>query len=256
MSVRILGCSGGIGKSLHTTSFLIDDTILIDAGTGLTTLSLKEMQSIEHIFLTHSHLDHIACLPLLLDSIFGYISRPVLLHGLHETLRAVKKHIFNYIIWPDFNKLPSPENPIVQFIEHRCGDRIRIEDLTIELLPVYHQIPATGYLLARGQTILVFSGDTSTNTFLWDKLNTLSHIDYLIVETAFPDRNMDVAISASHYSPTLLANDIRKLRKPKISELFISHLKPGFEDEIMYECKKKVKNFNPQKLLHNQIFSI
>jgi 3',5'-cyclic-nucleotide phosphodiesterase len=63
MQLRILGCSGGIGGANRTTSFLINDSILIDAGTGVGDLSFSALTRIEHVFITHSHLDHIACLP-------------------------------------------------------------------------------------------------------------------------------------------------------------------------------------------------
>lgn len=68
MQVRVLGCSGAIARDARTTSFLLDDRILIDAGTGVGDLTLEEMLRIEHVFLTHSHLDHIAALPLMIDS--------------------------------------------------------------------------------------------------------------------------------------------------------------------------------------------
>jgi len=68
IKLKILGCSGGIGgEHLRTTSLLVDDDVLIDAGTGVGDLSIAEMARIDHVFLTHTHLDHIACLPLMID---------------------------------------------------------------------------------------------------------------------------------------------------------------------------------------------
>lgn len=58
MKVRVLGCSGGINQGVATTSFLVDDDILIDAGTGVGDLSLEEMRRIKPVFISHSHLDH------------------------------------------------------------------------------------------------------------------------------------------------------------------------------------------------------
>jgi ribonuclease BN (tRNA processing enzyme) len=77
MKVRVLGCSGGIGGyHLRTTSMLVDHDILIDAGTGVADLSLAELALIDHVFLTHSHLDHIASLPLLIDSVSDCATNP------------------------------------------------------------------------------------------------------------------------------------------------------------------------------------
>jgi ribonuclease BN (tRNA processing enzyme) len=66
MRIRILGCSGGIGgRQFRTTSILVDNDILIDCGTGVADLSIAELAQVDHVFLTHSHMDHIACLPLI-----------------------------------------------------------------------------------------------------------------------------------------------------------------------------------------------
>ena len=77
MQIKILGCSGGIGGDLHTTSMLVDNDILIDAGTGVGDLTMDELLMINHIFITHSHLDHIAFIPLLLDTMMGMCVEPV-----------------------------------------------------------------------------------------------------------------------------------------------------------------------------------
>ena len=112
MELRVLGCSGGVGAGLRTTTLLLNEHILFDAGTGVGDLSLEEMAGIKHIFLTHSHLDHIADIPLLVDSVFDRINQPIVVHGLHETIEALRRHIFNNVIWPDFTKLPTAENPV------------------------------------------------------------------------------------------------------------------------------------------------
>ena len=105
MQVRILGCSGGISGGLRTTSILIDNDVLIDCGTGVGDLSLEELGSIKHIFLTHGHLDHIAFIPLLVDSAFdALVSGPVTIHLQVETLEMLRQHIFNWQIWPDFSR--------------------------------------------------------------------------------------------------------------------------------------------------------
>ena len=68
MRIRILGCSGGIGAGSRTSAMLIDDDVLLDAGTGIGDLELDDLHAIRHVFLTHAHLDHIAGLPMLIDS--------------------------------------------------------------------------------------------------------------------------------------------------------------------------------------------
>ena len=115
MKFRVLGCSGGIGGNLHTTSFLIDHDILIDAGTGVCELSLAELSAIDHIFITHSHIDHICNLPLLLDSVSSMRKRPVIVYATCETLEILKVHIFNWEVWPDFSLIPNAEQPVMRY---------------------------------------------------------------------------------------------------------------------------------------------
>ena len=99
MQLRILGCSGGIGGERHTTSILVDDDVLIDCGTGVGILQLEEMRKLRHVFLTHTHLDHIASLPLLVDTLFSdLVDRPLVIHAMEESMEIIKSHIFNWQI--------------------------------------------------------------------------------------------------------------------------------------------------------------
>src|SRR3989344_5475493 len=147
MKVRVLGCSGAIAKDCRTTSFLIDDSILIDAGTGVGDLTLEQMRRIDHVFLTHSHLDHIAALPL--DAVSSLRNTPVQVHALPATLDALRQHVFNNTIWPDFTRIPTPEAPFLQLQPLAVGNRLPVAGTVLEVLPPRHSVPAVGYA-ARG----------------------------------------------------------------------------------------------------------
>ncbi|MDH3590198.1 MAG: MBL fold metallo-hydrolase, partial [Gammaproteobacteria bacterium] len=91
MRVRVLGCSGGIGQGLRTTSILIDDDILIDAGTGVGDLCLDALSRIRHVFITHSHLDHIVSLPMLIDYNFKrLLTDPLRVYANRQTIDALR----------------------------------------------------------------------------------------------------------------------------------------------------------------------
>ena len=102
MKLRILGCSGGIGGDLRTTSMLLDDDVLIDAGTGVGDLSIGALAAIDHIFLTHSHMDHVACVPFVADTVGWLREKPITVHATRATLDILKEHLFNWKLWPDF----------------------------------------------------------------------------------------------------------------------------------------------------------
>ena len=254
MKVRVLGCSGGVGGELRTTSLLIDDDILIDAGSGVGELSLEEMRKIRHVFLTHSHLDHFSFLPLLVDSIFPSIREPVVVHGLPETIKALQNHVFNWTIWPDFSKLPTEENPVMELMTVNPGTVTTMEDRTFEMIAVNHIVPGVGYRVECPTGVFAFSGDTTTNDNFWEKLNGHERLDLLLVEAAFTNADEDLSKRAGHYTPSLLGKDLLKLKhRPKV---YISHTKPGQEDTILNECSVAISDRDVKAAKGGQVFKL
>jgi len=255
MQLRVLGCSGGIGQDRRTTCFLVDHDILIDSGTGVGELSLEEMEGLRHIFITHSHLDHIAGLPLLIDSIFTRIQQPIVIHGLEETIKALKEYIFNWAIWPDFSMLPHEKKPVMRFEAMKPGDVAEMDGRRLEMIEVNHVVPGVGYCVESDAGVIAFSGDTTTNDTLWEALNRKSRLDILIVEAAFPNKLLELSEIAKHYCPSLLAADLEKLKhNPNI---YISHLKPGGEVTIMQELKTQVDEHRRlMRLTNGDVFEL
>src|SRR5213595_252276 len=138
MIIRVLGCSGAIAAGCRTTSFLLDDSVLIDAGTGVGDLPLEQLARIDHILVSHSHLDHVLSIGLLADSVLRLRAAqgrgPIVVHALPQTLMALRDHIFNGVIWPDFTRLPSPEAPALQFTPLAVGDTLTLAGRRIEVL--------------------------------------------------------------------------------------------------------------------------
>jgi len=238
MKLRVLGCSGGVGNELKTTSLLIDDDILIDAGSGVGELTLDEMRRIRHVFLTHSHLDHFAFLPLLVDSIFPSIRDPLIVHGQPVTLEALQTHVFNWTIWPDFSKLPTEEEPVMCYQALSPGGGIELEGRELEMIAVNHIVPGVGYRVACESGAFAFSGDTTTNDNFWNVLNSHDHLDLLLVEAAFSNADLDLSKRSGHYTAELLAADLKKLKHQP--EVYITHNKPGHESLIMSECRQAI----------------
>jgi ribonuclease BN (tRNA processing enzyme) len=254
MDINVLGCSGGVGSGLRTTALLIDDDILIDAGSGVGELTLVQMSRIKHIFLTHSHLDHICCIPLLLDSIFDTIEEPIQLHASKQTLNALQKHIFNHVIWPDFTSLPTQHEPVLSFQTMNVGEQLKLGERTITMIEVNHSVPAVAYHIEKLGKAFAFSGDTTTNNTLWNALNALQRLDLLIVEAAFPNEELQLSFKARHYCPKLLAEDLKKLNHQP--EIYISHNKPGTERLIFEQCKAAIKDRNVHRLVGGSSFTL
>lgn len=231
---------------------LLDDDVLIDAGTGVGNLSLAKMIKIDHVFVTHAHLDHVAFIPFLVDTVGSLRNRPITIHAIQPTLDTLQKHLFNWHLWPDFTKIPNDSSPYMRYQVLLLGDSTFLDVRTIAPLPVSHTVPTVGYQLNSGCSSLVFSGDTTTNDVLWPAVNKIKNLKYLIIETAFCNQKRDIAVRSRHLCPSLLAEELEKLERNV--EIFITHLKPGEADVIMEEIQQCAGKYNPRRLENNQLF--
>lgn len=257
MKIRVLGCSGGVSRGLATTSFLIDDDILIDAGTGVCNLSLSAMRKIRHIFITHSHLDHIASIPLLADTLFDdLVGNPLIVHAQRNTIKVLREHVFNWSIWPDFTELPHKTNAVLKFQGMKASEVSEIDGRKIEMITVNHAVPGVGYRIESKGKSFAFSGDTTNNENLWAVLNKHKKLDLLFVESAFANKDIELSKAAFHYCPELLARDLPKLMMRKKPQVCISHLKPGEEKTIMKECRAALPEWDLHQLKTGDIFDL
>ncbi|NOR36699.1 MAG: MBL fold metallo-hydrolase [Woeseiaceae bacterium] len=255
MRIRILGCSGGIGAGSRTSAMLVDDDVLIDAGTGIGDLELEEIDSIRHVFLTHAHLDHIAGLPMLADSVFDEnFTTPLTVYAREETLRALQDHVFNGVIWPDFARLPTAGNPMLRYQVCSPGDTVTINHRDFYAVDVMHTVPTLGYTVQNSGGVFAVSGDTKTNETLWPVLNACDDLRVLVIEVSFPDEMERLANEAGHYCPSTLAKDLKRLRHEP--EIWLTGMKPGEEGRIMEQVSKAIPGKNIKMLSAGTILTV
>jgi ribonuclease BN (tRNA processing enzyme) len=252
MRLRVLGCSGGIGgRHLRTTSFLVDADILIDAGTGVGDLTLAELSQIDHIFVTHSHLDHVASIPFLVDTVGGMRTKPIEVYAQVATLEILRNHLFNWAIWPDFTEIPTPQAPFLRYRAIEVGEPVVLGGRTITALPARHTVPAVGYRLDSGAASLVFTGDTGPHDALWREVNRIANLKFLIIETAFSNKERHLAEISRHLCPMTLAEELKKLERD--AEIYITHLKPGEIEPTMLEIEECAGAHRPRMLQNNLV---
>ena len=237
MNLHVLGCSGAIAAGCKTTSFLLDDDVLIDAGTGVGDLALDALAKIDHILVSHSHLDHVLSIGLLADSVLRIRSAqqrpPIVVHALAATLAALRAHIFNGVIWPDFTRLPSAEHPVLELRAFEIGDVLEVSGKRVEVLSAVHTVPAVGFAVdAAPRGWWVFTGDTGPNPALWERLRDMKVAD-LVIETAFSDEERVVARISRHLCPAALGHELAQLAGSV--DVHITHIKPGEMDAVMHE---------------------
>ncbi len=238
MKIRVLGCSGAIAAGYKTTAFLLDDDVLIDAGTGVGDLPLEALARLDHILLSHSHLDHVLGIPLLADAVLRLRAAagrpPIRVHALPDTLDALRRHVFNGAIWPDFTKLPSREAPVLSLHPFQIGDRLDLGGRAVEVLPAAHTVPAVGFAVDGGAASQhahwVYTGDTGPNPALWQRLAQL-RLSHLVIETAFSDDEAALAHISQHLCPTDLGRELQQLAGDV--DVRITHIKPGEVEAVM-----------------------
>ena len=251
MKIKVLGCSGGIGGDLRTTSMLLDDDVLIDAGTGVGDLSIEQLARIDHIFLTHSHLDHVAAIPFVVDTVGWMRDLPLTIHATRATLEILRQHLFNWKLWPDFTQIPDAQKPFLRYEPVALGETVECKGRKFTPLPANHVVPAIGYRIDSGRASLVFTGDTTTNDPLWREVNKIDNLKYLIIETAFCNRERELAIASKHLCPSMLAEELAKFKGK--AEIYITHLKPGEVELTMQEVEECAGNLRPRMLQNNQV---
>lgn len=257
MKIRVLGCSGAIAAGSRTTSFLVDHDVLVDAGTGVGDLPLEALAQIDHILISHSHLDHVLAIGLLADSVMRLRAAsgrgPIQVHALPQTLDALRTHIFNGVIWPDFTRLPTPERPALQLMPIEVGQQLVLGGKTFEVLSAAHTVPAVGFALQGREAWWVYTGDTGPNPALWQRLSTMN-VGHLVIETAFGNDECELADLSQHLCPRHLGVELAQLQGRV--EVHITHIKPGEVEAVMSEIGALPTAHHIQALAAGQVIDL
>ncbi len=259
MRVRVLGSSGSEVPGHNPPAFLIDDFMLLDAGTVSISLDREAQCRISHIFLTHAHLDHIKAIPFLVDNLVSSNQhcRMTILSG-RDVISDLRKNIFNNRIWPDFTVIPSPEHPVMSFREIKANEPVELRGYKIYATKVNHSVPAYGYIVQNASNeSLVYTGDTGPTDRLWKRMSGHS-VKALIIEVSFPDEMAELALASGHLTPSLLAGEIQKMSKIP-EKIYITHLKPFYREAISEQISRQLpekSGIDIEILEDGMIFSI
>lgn len=239
--IKILGASGSKMKNKGTTSFQISNDILVDAGNVINTLG-ENTEFINHVFLTHSHADHITDLPFIIEGFFEKRKEPLIIYASKETIESLKKHTFNNEIWPDFSKinlLNSNKKSLI-FKEIQINETITIARYKIKAINAIHIPGALGFVIIKDNIDgYLISGDTYLNEELIEEINNNSKIKLLIIECSFPNEMSQLAFDSQHLTPNLLSQNLKNLKRSDI-QIFLYHIKHVYEEEM----RKQIKELN------------
>lgn len=234
MKLRVLGCAGAEFPGFSPPAFLVDQALLLDAGTIGTVLNEAEQAAIRHVLITHSHLDHVRGLPALADNVVvGTRDQHISVASTADVLAVLKEHLLNGVIWPDFSVIPNPASPVVSYRSMQPGKEVFFDGYSVTAYEVNHSVPAVGFLVRKGGKAILYTGDTGPTDGIWEAAGLLSA---LIVEVSFPNDMEEMALLTGHLTSRLLAVELGKLQElpPRI---LISHPKPQFYETIAAELK-------------------
>ncbi len=255
--IKILGASGSKAKDLNTTSFQIYKDIVVDAGNILNALG-NEAKHINHIFLTHSHADHITDLPFIIETFFESRETPLTIYALEETIEVLKKHSFNDVIWPDFTKIKLLKNDTFSLILKpiKINEITKIHNYSIKAIEANHISGACGFVIKKNHQGFIISGDTYINPYMWEEIEKDEDIKSLLIECSYPDKLQELAKITRHLTPELIAKELEKLTRKNLS-VFYYHLKPSYQKDLLKDIKKhKLLAYNGKILKEGDVIHI
>lgn len=245
MKLKVLGCYGGIAPGQGMTSFLVNDTVALDAGGLSFGLSVDRQAKVKDVFISHAHLDHTCCLPFLIDNSFSSPGFSLRIYGVHEVTTALSRHLFNGSLWPDFTSIPDDLTPVLKLITLEPDKPIKVGKLKIRAVPVSHSVPTTGFIVDDGQGSLAFSSDTGPTQHFWEVVNATRNLRAVITESSFPNGEETLARVSGHLTPAMLGEELSKLKRDV--PVYIYGPKPRFISRITRELsllkRKNLKMF-------------
>jgi ribonuclease BN (tRNA processing enzyme) len=219
----------------YLTTLRVNDSVALDAGCLGLTASLADQAAVRHVFLSHSHVDHHASLPLFLINVHGLAPECPVVHAEAPVLDCLRRDLFNGRVWPDLVGMSEHGQPFVRLSELRPGVPVEVEGLRLTPVRVAHTVPTVGYLVEDRAGTVVFSADTSPTEELWERANRAADLRAVFLELTFPDALADLAGRTGHLTPATFAAELRKLARP--APAFAVHLHPRWREHIVAELE-------------------
>lgn len=211
----------------------MNDALCVDAGAVTEALSLDEQARVRAVLITHSHMDHVASLPFLVENVFGRARGPLEVLAPEDVLEALRTHLFNDALWPDFSRITGENGPSVTFRPVPVGVPFPTDGVTATAVRVSHVVPTYGYVLSDACSSIIFSGDTGPTEELWSVARKTPSLKALFVECSFPNDLQRIADVSFHLTPATLRAEMVKF--PKDVPVFLYHMKPPALDRLAAE---------------------
>ncbi|CAN5159838.1 hypothetical protein BH20ACI2_BH20ACI2_04190 [soil metagenome] len=223
----------------HLLSMIVDDRVAVDAGCLALSCSDRQREQVRDILLTHTHLDHIAGLPLFIDDLFASLTEPIRIHATRPMIDILERDIFNWAIYPRFSELSNKFGSVIEYREFESGTSFDVQHLSVQSVHVNHQVSAVGYLISDFESTVAITGDTAETDEFWELCNQARSLKAVLVECAFPNELEQLSIDSNHLTPARLRLELGKLSNKKVP-VFIINLKPMYRDKVIQQISGEV----------------
>ena len=215
------------------TTFLVNDSVAIDAGSLAFALTAGEMHLVRHILISHAHADHTASLPLFVSELFPGLTEPVIVHATSHVIEALRRFVFNGDIWPNFEQiaLRNGRGPALEFCALEPGTPVRLGNLQATAIPVNHVVPTVGFVVEDQHAGFAITSDTYVTDAIWNAASRRERVKAVFVDVSYPDELEELAAASRHFTPRSLASDLRKLTCDV--PVFVVHIKPAYREAVL-----------------------
>jgi cAMP phosphodiesterase len=251
-SIKILGAYGGKATNMQLTSLQLSKEVVLDAGNILEGLG-NGIKNVNHVFITHSHLDHINDIGFLIDATFETRTESLKIYSQRKTLDDIHKYILNWDIWPDFTtiNLIGTNIPAVELIEIKLNEVVEVDGCKMKAIPNNHTPSSNGFVIEKDNSAILFTSDTYCCDSIWEEVNNNEKITAVIIDVSFPSRMAQLAYDSKHLTPALLLEELKKLKRDNIA-IHVNHIKPSYKVELLTEIIKSDVLLNKGTILEAQ----
>ena len=228
MELQVLGIHNYESRDSRMASYVVDGRLVLDAGSLTRALTFEQQSRVEAIVLSHRHFDHTRDLVT-----FGMFARKsgmtVDIYGIGDTLNDVQNFLLHPRKGPDFVK-----DSVYRLNEVEPYKEFRVLDYRVTAVPVFHAVPAAGYLVSNGRVGLFYTGDTGAEIGrFWEHVEA----DVLLTEVTFGNENESVALEVGHLTPSLLGQTLNEYREKHgyMPRVVVSHINPPWEEAVRRE---------------------
>lgn len=225
--------SDGRSSPQFLSSYLVGESVVIDGGSVGLLADVDRQRAVRHVFLTHAHLDHVASLPLLIETVYSPGPECVEVLAAPSVLIQLKADIFNGRTWPDFFTLSTPDNAFARATPIEPLQTVEREGLWITPVPVNHSNDTLAMIVDDGRSCVAFAADTGPTDLLWLELAKRSRVMAVFLECSFPNAMEDLATKTGHLCPRSFA--AQRARVGNDVRVFVVHQKARYAAEITHE---------------------